>query len=103
MRKVFIVCWASASQDDDGNSSAFGNVNGVYDFLADAKKGLEDCKDYFVDEIVNNPDYDDEDKEIIKASLQVYGSVEDDYFEIDYTTADSPREIYISLVEKEII
>lgn len=102
MEQVYVVCWANASQDDDGNNSAFGNVHGVYHFLDDAKKGLEECRDEFIDDIINNPDYDEEDIEYAKANLSVYGSVEDDYFEIDYASCDTFSEIYINLVTKEI-
>lgn len=103
MKKVYIVCYGSASSDDDGNAKAYSNVHGVYAFHDDAKKGLEECKNECYDEIVNNPDYDAYDVEMAKNSTRVYGSVNDDYFEIDYELGDMPCEIYIGLVEKEIM
>ncbi len=103
MKKVYIVCWGSAGQDDDGNSKAYSNVHGVYAFKDDAKKGLVECKDEYYEEIVNNPDYDEEDRKLAKVNASVYGCVEDDYFEIDYFIGDTPVELYINLVEKEII
>ena len=102
MDKVYVVCWSSAGQDDDGNSKAFAGVHGVYAFEDAAKNGLEACKDEIYHEIVDNPDYDEEDREEVKASTQVYGSVNDDYFEIDYTLGDVPCEIYICLQIKEV-
>jgi hypothetical protein len=102
MKKVYIVCWGSAGQDDAGNAKAYSNVHGVYAFLDDAKKGLEECKDERYNEIVNNPDYDEEDRELAEVNTSVYGSVNDDYFEIDYFIGDTPCEIYINIVEKEI-
>ena len=103
MDKVYVVCWSSAGQDDAGNSKAFAGVHGVYVFEDDAKKGLEECKNDIYREITENPDYDEEDMAEVMASTQVYGSVNDDYFEIDYTLGDVPCEIYITLQIKELI
>ena len=103
MKKVYIVCWGSAGSDDCGNAKAYANVHGVYAFLDDAKKGLVECKDECYNEIVNNPDLDEEAREYEKVNTSVYGSVADDYFEIDYYLGDTPCELYINLVEKEII
>jgi hypothetical protein len=100
--KVYIVCWGNASQDDNGNCSANCNVHGVYTFLDDAKKGLVECKDEMYNEIVHNPDFDEDDIQSAKDSTEVYGSVEDDYFEIDYESWDIKNEIRIELVVKEI-
>ena len=102
MDKVYIVCWGSAGQDDDGNSKAYCGVHSVYAFMDDAKKGLEECKNECYNEIVDNPDFDEEDREEIKASTQVYGSVDDDYFEIDYELGGIPTEIYIKIEIKDI-
>lgn len=101
--KVFVVGWATASQDDNGNCSAYGNVHGVYTNYIDAIKGLASLKDEFYNEIVHNPDFDAEDVANAKASTQVYGSTEDHYFEIDYESWDIPNEVRIYLEEKEII
>ena len=102
MDNVYVVCWSSACQDDDGNSKAFAGVHGVYAFEDDAKKGLEECKNDIYREITENPDYDEEDMAEVIDSTQVYGSVNDDYFEIDYTLGDVPCEIYICLQIKEV-
>ena len=102
MNQVYVVCWSSAYQDDDGNSKAYCGVHGVYAFQNDAKRGLEECKDECYNEIVANPDFDEEDREEVKASTQVYGSVNDDYFEIDYELGGVPCETYIHIIVKEI-
>jgi hypothetical protein len=101
--KVYIVGWATASQDDNGNCSAYGNVHGVYTNHIDAKKGLVELKDEFYNDIVNNPDFDEEEAQYAKDHTQVYGSVEEGYFEIDYESWDVPNEIYVYLEEKEVI
>ena len=102
MDKVYVVCWSSAGQDDNGNSKAFAGVYGVYALEDDAKRGLEECKNDIYREITENPDYDEDDMAEVPASTQVYGSVNDDYFEIDYTIGDVPCEIYICLQIKEV-
>ena len=99
MNKLYIVCWGSAGQDDDGNSKAFCGVHGIYTDKPAALKGLVECKDVCYDEIVNNPDYDDYDAEQAKLTTRVYGSEAEEYFEIDYELADVTNEIYIRLEE----
>ena len=102
MDKVFVVTWASVSQDDDGNSNAFGNVHGVYLTRASALKGLEERKNEIYDEIVNAPDYDEEDRRLAEVNTSVYGSQAEGYYEIDYELADTFAETYITIVEQEV-
>lgn len=102
MEKVYVVCWGSASSDDDGNANAYSNVHGVYLSKDEAIKGLEECKDDCYNDIVNNPDYDEEERELAEVNASVYGSIKDEYFEIDYFIGDTSCELYITLVEKEI-
>lgn len=101
--KVYVVCWGNASQDDNGNCTANCNVHGVYTFPDDAKKGLVECKDEIINEMVNNPDFDEDDKAEMLNGIEVYGSVEDDYFEIDYESWDLKNEIRVELVIKELV
>ena len=101
--KVYVVCWGSSSQDDKGNCTAYCNVHGVYASKDEAKKGLVECKDEMYDEIVNNPDFDAEELAERESTTWVYGSVDNEYFEIDYESWDIPNEIRIQLVEKEIV
>lgn len=100
--KVYIVYWACASQDDNGNCSANGGVHGVYADPEKAKVGLVECKDEMYNEIVYNPDYDKNDIKNVKDNTNVYGSVDQDYFEIDYESWDIPNEIRIEIVESEV-
>lgn len=103
MNTVYVVCWGSASIDDEGNSSAFSGVHGVYTTLEAAQDGLVECKDTFYDEIVNNEDFDAEESLQARTSTNIYGSVEEGHFEIDYDSWDSRNETYISIEEKTII
>ena len=100
--KVYVVCWGSSGIDDDCNAHAYAGVYGVYASEENAKKGLEECKDELYNEIVSGPEYNEEDLENIKNNTQVYGSVNDNYFEIDYTIGDDSCELYITMEEKEI-
>jgi hypothetical protein len=103
IKTVYVVCWGNASQDDDGNSAAYSGVHGIYAFEDDAKKGLADCKEEILKELTEDPNLAEEDKQEIKDTVQVYGSVQDDFFEIDYETGGIPCEIYIHTVKKELM
>lgn len=100
--KVYVVCWACASQDDNGNCTANGGVHGVYTDPEKARVGLIECKEEMYDEIVYNPDYDENDIKNMKDNVEVYGSADQDYFEIDYESWDIPNEIRIEIVESEV-
>jgi hypothetical protein len=97
MKKLYIVCWGSAGQDDDGNSKAFCGVHGIYTDKPAALKGLVECKDVCYDEIVQ--DEDSEGLEYNKSRTRVYGSESEEYFEIDWDFTDVTNEIYIRLEE----
>lgn len=100
--KVYIVCWACASQDDNGNCSANGGVHGVYTDREKARVGLIECKEEMYSEIVYNPDYDENDIKNMKDNVEVHGSSDQNYFEIDYESCDIPNEIRIEIVESEV-
>lgn len=102
INKVYIVHWGLASQDDDGNARAYSGVHGVYIDFSMAKQGLVNCKDEFYDELVNDPDFDEEIRKEIASTISIYGSVDEGYFEIDYILGCYPCETYISLEEKEL-
>jgi hypothetical protein len=102
LEKVYVVCWGSAGQDDDGNPVAFSGVHGLYTSKEAARKGLVDCKDEIYDDIVNDDFYDEEDREAMKADTHIYGSVEEEYFEIDYTIGDTPCEVHIRIDKVKI-
>lgn len=102
MEKLFVVMWANANQDDRGNSVAYGNVHGIYRTREEAEAGLEECKDDFVEEIVNNPDFDEKDREYATQNLSIYGSVEEGYFELDNDVCDIVEQTYIQIVETEL-
>ena len=97
MKKLYIVCWGSAGQDDDGNSNAFCGVHGVYTDKSAARKGLVECKDSFYDDVIQADD--PEDLEYNKSRTHVYGSEAEGYFEIDYDFVDVPNELYIKIDE----
>lgn len=100
--QVFSVVWGRGAYVDDNSVNTYAGVHGIYLTEADAKKGLEECKQEFLDEILNNPDLSDDDKESFKHNVQVYGSVVDDYFEIDYTMDECPVEIYIQITHSHV-
>lgn len=100
--EVYAVVWSSSSSDDNGNAQAFSGIHGIYKSEASAKVGLEECKQEIFDEVANNPDYDEDDKLSFLHNVQVYGSVEDGYFEVDYTNGDTPVEMHMHIINTHV-
>lgn len=78
--KLYAVCFANATQDDDGNNKAYGDVWKAYKTLDKAKSGLEELKNEFVAEIVQGLEGDELEEAL--ADIEIYGSVDEGYFEI---------------------
>jgi hypothetical protein len=98
--EVYAVVWGTGSCDDHGNAHAFSGVHGIYKTEASAKKALEENKNETLTEIMDSLCYDeDEDPAEHADEVQVYGSVEDGYFEIDYTLGTEPVEVYIQITQ----
>lgn len=95
--QVLTVVWGSGSCDDHGAAHAFAGVHGIYKSEESAKQGLEECKNEIYEEALNTVDPDNEFPDV-RSEVQVYGSVEDGYFEVDYTIGTEPVEIYIGIV-----
>lgn len=89
MEKLYAVCWGSGSTDDRGNAHAYSGIVGVYRDKEDAKKALETYKNETIEEV-----YED-----LRDEAKVYGSVNEEYFEIDYTLGTDPVELYIGISE----
>ena len=98
MEKLYAVCWGSGSTDDRGNAHAYSGIVGVYRNKDDAKKALETYKDETLEEVYEDLDPDG-DYPGLRAEVQVYGSINEEYFEIDYTLGTEPVEIYIGISE----
>ena len=99
MENIYIVCWGHSSVNDDGNCVANCGVSGVFKSKEDAKEALKQDVKKFVDELVDGMDA--EDKEDILSRLHCYGSVDEEYFEVDYEWADNTAEYRVSIEEKE--
>lgn len=99
MKNVYVVCWGNATQDDDGNNCAFSGVHGVYEMPNDAVKGLEECKTELVNSILQDDILNEEEREEVKNSMQIYGSAKGQHFEIDYTVGDASPQLYIHIVK----
>ena len=101
MEKIYVVCWGCGSTDDHGNAHANSGIVGVYRNKDDALKALETYKDETLEEVYEDidPDREYEDE---RDKVHVYGSVEHEYFEIDYILGTEPVEIYIGISETTI-
>lgn len=95
--EVLTVVWSTGSCDDHGNAHSFAGVHGIYKSEESAKRGLKECKDETLYDIYQSLDPDEE-LPSIREEVQVYGSVDDGYFEIDYTLGTEPVEVYIGIV-----
>ena len=96
--EVLTVVWSTGSCDDHGNAHSYAGVHGIYNSEESAKRGLEECRDEILADIKNalNPEGDCHEYEE-EANIQVYGSVDDSYFEIDYKLGIEPVEVYIGI------
>lgn len=96
--EVYSVIWASSSCDDDGNVHAFSGVHGIYMTEESAKVALEKCKHEIVTEAYECLDPDNEFPDI-RDEVEVYGSIEDGHFEVNYTMGTEPVEIQIQIIK----
>ncbi len=103
MEKLYVVCWGSGTCDDDGCAHAYTGVHGIYRNKESAIQALIACKDEMLSDIKTDIDPDGEFPELLsEANLQVYGSEQDEYFEIDYILGTELCEVHIKIEEKEI-
>ena len=99
MENLYIVCWGASSCDDDGNAHANAGVHGVYKTKSAALEGLVECKDSMIADTKNDLDPDGEFPELLD-DIKVYGSEQEEYFEIDYILGTEPCEVYITISEQ---
>jgi hypothetical protein len=78
--KIYTVCFANSTQDDNGSNKAYGDVLSAHKTLEDAKISLEKYKNEIIDEIVQGLEGDD----LVEAydDIELYGSVDEGHFEI---------------------
>ena len=101
--KIYIVLWGSATHDcDEEEVYSYTNVHNVYTSLDSARIGLVGLKDLFYDEIVNDPNFEEEDRDEVESNTFVNGSAEENEFTIDTTFGCTTQEISIRIIEKEI-
>ena len=99
---MFIVCWGASSCDDHGMAHANVGVHGVYYNRKVAEAGLLECKDQIIKDTIHDLDPDGEASDPLEAlDIKVYGSLEEGYFDVDYTIGTDPCEVRISIEEVE--
>lgn len=101
MMVVYAVVWGSSSCDDHGNAHACTGVHGIYTSEELAKVGLVECHTAIYEEAKAGFDPDGEGFMDIDLDeeIKVYGSVEDGYFEVDYTLGTEPVEVRTELIK----
>lgn len=105
--KVYVVCWGSGWQDDCGNTQTNSGVYGAYDSLDKAKVAIDEYKDIFLKELeesVIDLDYsEDEVKEAVEdMNIEIIGSADVGYYEIDYDSWDTRSAMYISIRDAKV-
>ena len=102
---MWVITFGNASQDDHGNSHAYCGCIGTYSDKEQALNALLAEKESTVEDIKSNYSEEAEDADELQSlvnSIQVYGSTQEEYFEIDFDLADSRAEYYLRLEEVSI-
>lgn len=102
---MWAITFGTASQDDHGNSHAYCGCIGIYSDKEQALNALLAEKESSVADIKSNYSEEAEDADELQSlinSIQVYGSTQEEYFEIDFDLADSRAEYYLRLEEVSI-
>ena len=101
--KVYTVVWACGSTDDHDVVHTNTGVHGVYISKDSAKVGLEECKQRTLTELADAVDPDGDMPELMdEIDLDIEGSVDDEYFRIEYTLGCEPVNELIKIEEVEI-
>ena len=101
--KVYTVVWACGSFDDDDIVHTNTGVHGVYASKDSAKVGLEEYVQHILTELADTVDPDGDMPELMdEIDLDIEGSVDDEYFRIEYTLGVEPVNEYIKIEEVEI-
>lgn len=99
---MYIVCWGASSCDDRGNAHANVGVHGVYYNKQAAVLGLLECKNSMIEDTKKDLCFDEDSTETLEdMDIRVYGSEQEEYFEIDYEIGTDPCEVRISIEEVE--
>lgn len=96
--KIYLVIWGSARPDDRGAANAYCGCDGAFFDKQKALKALTIEKDAYIKSILDDAD-DEETREKYENSIQVYGSEQEEYYEIDITVDDDTSEHYIRISE----
>lgn len=103
--KLWVVTWGTANiegLEGEETSSAFCGCVGVFSDKASAQKNMTAYKNKFIAELTEDLDEDDATREEIEGTLEVYGSENDEYYEIDYNIFGKSYEAYIRLEEMKL-
>ena len=97
---VYTVTWGQASSGGrESLHDAFCGCDGVFTDKEKALKKMTAFKDEFIEHLLDDKDLDEEELQILKNSIGVYGSEKEEYYEVDYPSYDDVNEIYIKIDE----
>lgn len=96
--KIYLVIWGDAKVNDRGDASAYCGCDGAFFDKQKALEALTIEKDAYIKSILDDAD-DEETREKYENSIQVYGSEQEEYYEIDITVDNDTSEFYIRISE----
>ncbi len=99
---MWIITFGNASMDDHGNPVAHCGCIGIYTDKEKALTALVNEKDSCVADLKSSYEEEAEtaeDLETLINSIHVYGSLQEEYFEIDFDFADGTAEYCLRLEE----
>lgn len=101
--KLYVVCWSCSYVDDHDNVGTNTGVQGLYKSKESAKVGLEEFKDEVLANLREDVDPDGDMPELMdEIDLAIWGSVDEEYYEISYTLGIEPVVEQVKIKEVEL-
>ena len=97
---LYLIIWGNANIDDRGASCAYCGCDKYFYNKEKALKALTTYKDNYIRELLE--DADEEERFEIEDSIRVYGSEQEEYYEIDYMIFDTLSELYVKIQKIEV-
>lgn len=105
-KNLWVVTWGTSCMEgpeDEATADAFCGCVGIFVDKETALKNMTAYKNRFTAELISDLDEDDVTRDEITETLEVYGSEQEEYYEIDYNIFGRSYECYIRLEEMKPI
>ena len=98
---VYVVNWSRAITNSDFVASSYCGTAGVFRTQAKAQEQLKKEVDELIADLFEG--LDEEDRIAFEDALQIYGGVEENYFEIDYALPDDTVVEWYCAVQETVL